>query len=180
MTTLFNKPMAIVNATLEGQELLDAVHNNIGLSQSALCELTGYAIQNDMRDAISAARMFNGEYKDQFGEPVWDVELLERIQSICNVPQAECIEIAVTLRDDYNVKCEEDFMDIYAYSSEEYRWEAEFAEYWAREVCCFDADNDAGMQPWIVIDWEATWNCNLRYDFDTIEYSDGVIIVHNH
>ena len=172
--------MTTATRTLEGDELLTAVHNNIGLSQSALCELTGYLNQNLMTEAITAARLFNGEYKTPDGDPTIDTDLLDRIMNICNVSQAECIQIATNLRDDYNVNDEDDLMDIYAYHSEDYGWEAEFAEYWAREVCCIDFGDGHSNDSWIVIDWEATWQCNLRHDFNVIEYSDGVIIVHNH
>ena len=144
-----------------------------------MCDKAGYPSQDAFRDALTAARLFRGEYTDAHGIPKFDVELLEHLEQILCVSQIECVDIAETLRDDYGINDLQDFQDLYAYHSEEYNWEAEFSEYWAREVCCFDADNEAGMNPWIVIDWEATWNHNLRYDFSTIEYSDGVLILHN-
>ena len=163
---------------LQGQDLLDYVHANCArISNSQLCDECGYPSQDAFRDALTAARLFNGEYKDS----ELDVELLEHLEQTLCVTQSECVDIAVTLRDDYGINDLEDFQDVYAYQSEEYNWESEFAEYWATEVCCLDSNfnNDAGTFSWIVIDWEATWNCNLRYDFSTIEYSDGVIILHN-
>ena len=165
---------------LQGDSLLDFVHTNATtMSNSEMCDKAGYPSQDAFRDALTAARLFRGEYKDANGIPTFDVDLLEQLHSLLNISQSECVELAITLRDDYGINDDCDFNDVYAYSSEEYNWESEFAEYWAREVCCFDGDNEAGMNPWIVIDWQATWDCNLRYDFSVIEYSDGVLILHN-
>ena len=48
---------------------------------------------------------------------------------------------------------------------------AEFAENMAEE--CGEIPKD--MPSWIVIDWEASWNCNLRYDYMTATDENGVI-----
>ena len=166
---------------LQGDSLLDFVHSNsTTMSNSEMCDKAGYPSQDAFRDALTAARLFRGEYKDANGIPNFDVDLLEELERILSISQSEVIDLAVTLRDDYGINDLQDFQDVFAYTSESYDWESEFAEYWAREVCCFDADNEAGMNPWIVIDWQATWDCNLRHDFSVIEYSDGVLILHNH
>ncbi len=39
--------------------------------------------------------------------------------------------------------------------------EADFAEEIATETGCIPED----MPSWIVIDWQATWSCNLRFDY---------------
>lgn len=49
--------------------------------------------------------------------------------------------------------------------------EADFAEQIAEE--CGEIPKD--MPSWIVIDWEASWNCNLRYDYNTATDQDGTI-----
>ena len=49
--------------------------------------------------------------------------------------------------------------------------EAEFAERMAEE--CGDIPKD--MPSWVVIDWEASWNCNLRYDYMTATDENGTI-----
>ena len=140
-----------------------------------MCDKAGYYSQDAFRDALTAARLFRGEYKDANGVPTIDPELLENLHLMLTISQSECVELAVTLRDDYGISDLCDFNDVYAYSSEEYNWEAEFAEYWSTEIGSFNSED----APWIVIDWEATWRCNLRYDFSVIEYSDGVLILHN-
>ena len=162
---------------LQGDSLLDFVHNNCStMSNSEMCDKAGYPSQDAFRDALTAARLFRGEYKDAHGTPNFDVDLLEHLEQILCISQSEVIDLAVELRDDYGITDLQDFQDLYVYHSEEYNWEAEFAEYWATDVGCFNQPDDFS---WIVIDWQATWNCNLRYDFSTIEYSDGTIILHN-
>lgn len=49
--------------------------------------------------------------------------------------------------------------------------EADFAEQIAEE--CGEIPKD--MPSWIVIDWEASWNCNLRYDYMTATDEKGTI-----
>ena len=159
---------------LQGDSLLDFVHTNATtMSNSQMCEKCGYPSQDAFRDALTAARLFRGEYKDAHGIPQFDVDLLQRLESILNISQSEVIDLAVTLRDDYGINDECDFNDLYAYHSENYNWESEFAEYWFTDVI------GEQVNEFIVVDWDATWNCNLRYDFSTIEYSDGTIILHN-
>ena len=168
---------------LQGDQLINYVESNCArISNSQLCEECGYPSQDKFREALTAARLFRGEYKDAHGIPNFDVELLEHLESILCISQSECVDIAVDLRDNYGINDLQDFEDVYAYHSEEYNWEAEFAEYWATEACGLDSNftQDAGTFSWLVIDWEATWSCNLRYDFSTIEYSDGTLILHNH
>ena len=167
----------ISRSVLSGDELLEFVTTHATtLSNSEMCKRLGYPSQQAFIDALTAARLFRGEYTDAHGIPQFDVELLEHLEQILCISQSEVIDIAVTLRDDYGINDLQDFQDVYAYHSEEYNWESEFAQYWTEEVACQDVTTDA---PWVVIDWQATWNCNLRYDFSTIEYSDGTIILHN-
>ena len=160
---------------LQGDSLLDFVHtNSTTMSNSEMCDKCGYPSQDAFRDALTAARLFRGEYKDQHGIPQFDVDLLEDLEQILCISQSECVDIAVTLRDDYGINDLQDFQDLYAYHSDAYSWESEFAEYWFTDHMDVDKVHDL-----IVIDWQATWDCNLRHDFSTIEYSDGTIILHN-
>lgn len=165
----------ISRSVLSGDQLLEFVHTNATtMSNNEMCDRAGYPSQDAFREALTAARLFRGEYKDQHGIPTFDVELLEHLESILVISQSEVINLAVELRDDYGINDLQDFQDLYAYHSEEYNWEAEFAEHIGEDYLNTD------FPTFIVIDWEATWRCNLRHDFSTIEYSDGVIILHNH
>lgn len=172
----------ISRSVLSGDQLLEFVHSNCStLSNSQLADKCGYPSQDAFVDALTAARLFRGEYTDAHGIPTHDVELLEHLEQTLCISQSECVDIAVTLRDDYGITDLQDYQDVFSYQSESYNWESEFAEYWATDVCCLDSNftNDAGTFSWIVVDWQATWDCNLRHDFSVIEYSDGVIILHN-
>ena len=162
---------------LQGDTLINFVTANCGvMSNSQMCDEAGYPSQDAFRDALTAARLFRGEYKDAHGIPQFDVDLLSELEQILCISQSEIIDIAITLRDDYGINDLTDFQDIYAYSSDAYSWESEFAQYWTEEVMGVELGDDMS---YLVIDWQATWDCNLRYDFSVLEYSDGVIILHN-
>jgi hypothetical protein len=56
--------------------------------------------------------------------------------------------------------------------------------HWHRDFIndyCLEADfvNDAGIHSWLVIDYEATWESNLRYDYQTVEYDGSVYVFRN-
>jgi hypothetical protein len=51
-----------------------------------------------------------------------------------------------------------------------YEDEAEFAEQFTTDVYGYDAPS------FVVVDWDATWNANLRYDFD---FEDGFVFSKN-
>lgn len=162
---------------LQGDQLLDVIHNNQTKTGAQLMELCGYADNRDaFNDAVIAARLFNGEYKSPEGIPTVDVELLETLQRNYNLSQADAVELFRKLQDELGIETYNDYEDLIAYSTEEYGWEAEFAQYWTEEVMSVELSDHLS---YLVIDWEATWNCNLRYDFDTIEYNDYIIIFHN-
>lgn len=62
----------------------------------------------------------------------------------------------------------EDFREAYQGS---YESGAEFAEQTA--IDCGDIPEN--LPSWIVIDWEATWNCNLRFDYWSERDSNGAL-----
>ena len=66
---------------------------------------------------------------------------------------------------DINLK---DALDAFHGTADSY---AEFAENIAEE--CGEIPRD--MPNWIVIDWEASWNCNLSYDYMTATDEEGTI-----
>lgn len=53
---------------------------------------------------------------------------------------------------------------------------AEFAEQIAED--CGEIPKD--IPAWIVIDWESSWNCNLRFDYSTSEAEHGTIYFFHH
>lgn len=47
---------------------------------------------------------------------------------------------------------------------------AEFAQQWAEDY------GEGEIPSWIVIDWDATWECNLRHDYDAVRYDGDLYI----
>ena len=99
--------------------------------------------------------------------------------SYLNCKDAHAVALADSLIE-LGIETFEAFEDSLMYRNDEYtsRPEADFAEYFAREVMGFDADNEAGMCPWIVVDWQATWDCNLSYDFHYISIDESDYFLH--
>ena len=62
----------------------------------------------------------------------------------------------------------DDFRDTYAGTADS---PAAFAERTAEE--CDQLPND--LPSWIMIDWAASWSCNLRHDYDTGTDSEGTL-----
>jgi hypothetical protein len=96
--------------------------------------------QQDLYDAIH----------EKFGEK-WDHE--------------EIVDFMAEL-DDIGITTAEELEESYEWQTDEYSAEEKFAEYYVTELL-FE------KIPIIVeshVDWESVWECELRYDFDTIEF----------
>jgi len=89
-------------------------------------------------------------------------------------------EVYQTLCESYGIDAVNAFLEIYddesnlqyfedAYQGR-YDSESDFAEQFTTDVYGFDAPS------FVVVDWDATWNCNLRYDFD---FEDGFVFSKN-
>jgi hypothetical protein len=93
---------------------------------------------------------------DRLGEK-WDhddlVEFLRLLDEQCGIENAE------------------QFEEAYQGCYDGWHWQREFGE---ELLEAYDSNytNDAGMMSWLVIDWEATWNSALRYDYVTFSF-DG-------
>jgi len=88
----------------------------------------------------------------------------ELYQELCNRYGADAIDAFLELYDENDLG---HFEDAYQGS---YDSEADFAEQFTTDVYGFDAPS------FVVVDWDATWNCNLRYDFD---FEDGFVFNKN-
>lgn len=82
----------------------------------------------------------------------------------CREFMDELSEIGITTADQ--------FESALLYQTDSYNAEAEYAQYYVEEIACINQFADAGMLSMIVIDYQATWDCNLRHDMSTIEF-DG-------
>jgi hypothetical protein len=88
-------------------------------------------------------------------------------------------EVYSELCGDYGKDAVDAFLELYDESDLQYfqdsyqgRYDSEsdFAEQFTTDVYGFDAPS------FVVVDWDATWNCNLRYDYD---FEDGFVFSKN-
>ena len=77
--------------------------------------------------------------------------------------------------EDIGITTANEFGDAYEYTSDEYRAEKEFTEYYVIEVM------DARIPDIVMaaIDWQAVWDHNLRYDYNSIETVNGTFFFRN-
>jgi hypothetical protein len=108
------------------------------------------------------------------------------VKGLINNETLENDEISEEYQEKYSELCENyskdavnAFLELYTeedlqYFEEAYQGrydsEADFAEEFTTEVYGFDAPS------FVVVDWDATWNCNLRYDYD---FEDGFVFSKN-
>jgi antirestriction protein len=91
-------------------------------------------------------------------------EYQEQYQDLCERYSKDAVDAFLELYDEDDL---ESFEEAY-YGS--YDSEADFAEQFVNDTCDFDVPS------FVVVDWDATWNCNLRYDFD---FEDGFVFNKN-
>jgi len=77
--------------------------------------------------------------------------------------------------DDIGITTAQQFEDAYYMQFDSYKAEAEFAEYVAMEVNCVNIPDDIRKH----IDWQSMWDCELCYDFFTIEFDGETYFFHN-
>ena len=171
---------------LTGQALLDYVNANPMLTHTERCTAAGYLKDLDdgskgcnfteFFEAILDARKANDEYEQPMQSNSWyeslteqDSELYDMIEDMCpeftKLDAEQCQEFMDELSE-YGITTAEQFEDAYFYQTDSWNAEREFAEYVTTELNCVD------LPDYVVIDWQATWDCNLRHDFFTIEF-DG-------
>ena len=107
---------------------------------------------------------------DDQGRELYDM-IEDRCPEFSKLDADECQEFMDELSEN-GINTAQQFEDAYFYQTDSWNAESEFAQFYAEEVACLDVTNDAGMGSFLVIDWQATWDCSLRYDFFTIEF-DG-------
>lgn len=99
--------------------------------------------------------------KDNDGEV--SEEYQEEYDRLVDIYSQDAVEAFIEL---YGEECLESFEDAY---QGEYDSEADFAEQ-------FTTDVYGDIPAYVVVDWEATWNSNLQYDFD---YEGGFVFNRN-
>jgi hypothetical protein len=101
----------------------------------------------------------NDTLEDEISE-----EYQELYQTLCSSYGKGAVNAFLELYDEADLQSFED-----AYQGP-YDSEAAFAEEFTTDIYGFDAPS------FVVVDWDATWNCNLRYDFD---FEDGFVFNKN-
>ena len=180
------------NEKLTGQALLDYVEANTAtMNRVELCAGAGYERKfTEFYESILDARNANGEYKvvtngeyyemngrdwyedvlDDQGRALYDA-IEERCPEFSKLDAEQCQEFMDELSE-HGITEGDQFRDAHYYQTDSWNAESEFAQYYAEEIACMNQFADAGMLSMLVIDWQATWDCSLRYDFCTIEF-DG-------
>ncbi len=195
MTTLnSHSDIATRQERLAGNELLDYVKDTSELTHKQRCLGAGYiqatkyedgtdkpaftdffeAIIEAKNDAYVPDKTMNGaDWYDSLTEE--QQELYDAIEDMCpeftKFDAEQCQEFMDEL-DDRGITTSEQFECAYVYQTDAHNAEAEYAQHYCEEIACIDQFADAGMLSMIVIDWQATWDCSLRYDMNTIEF-DG-------
>ena len=106
----------------------------------------------------------------------WYDNLTEQDQELYNMIEDRCPEFTKLDADqcqefmdelsDHGITTAEQFEDAYFYQTDSWNAEGDFAQFYAYEINCINPE-DLG---YLVIDWQATWDSSLCYDFFTIEF----------
>ena len=147
---------------------------NINLPGYEVEQLCGYDNKDEFSDALIAARLFNGEYTDSDGEPTMDVDLLERIQFITDATKPECRRLRVNCVMTTTSTMLKHSMMLMPMLLIVGTGKLSSLSSGLLDVMCQEIDR------MICVDWEGTYNRNLRYDFFEVNTPKGVILFHNH
>jgi hypothetical protein len=75
------------------------------------------------------------------------------------------------------IETADEFSSAFAFWTEDrWNWQREFIEDLIENHGGRDLTSDAGMLSWVAIDYETTWEANLRHDYTEVEY-DGAVYV---
>jgi len=106
----------------------------------------------------------------------WYDNLTEQDQELYNMIEDRCPEFTKLDADqcqefidelsDHGITTAEQFEDAYFYQTDSWNAESDFAQFYAYEINCINPE-DLG---YLVVDWQATWDSSLCYDFFTIEF----------
>lgn len=137
----------------------------------ALMEAKGKSFYSDTDDKEY------DEWHDSLEEQ--DKELIDEIQERCgdfsDYTPEECREFMDELSS-LGITTASQFEDAMRYQTSSFNACAEFAEMEAEAYGCTTFID----MPWVVIDWEASWERNLRYDYSTLEFQGVTYFFCNH
>ena len=192
MTTAPHSDVATKRERLSGDELLSFMDGTeSSMSKTQQCLGAGYVTERgtpaftDFYEAVLKARNIYYVIKDAERKVEcadWydnltdqDQELYtaiqERYSDIDRLDANQCQEFMDELSD-HGITTGDQFLDAHYYQTPSWDAEAEFSQHYAEEIACLDVCDGNSMSALLVIDWQATWDCNLRHDFFTISF-DG-------
>ena len=113
-----------------------------------------------------------------------DTDKQELVDSIAErthyiIEEQEYLDFIALLDEEFGIQCAMDFED---------KFEAEFAGYGDSQLAEY-AENmvtdgyDMSRLPDFItnhIDWEAVWNCELRYDYSEVQFNENTYLFRNH
>jgi hypothetical protein len=176
---------------LTGQALVDYVNKTEVSIQSKTeqCLGAGYVRDNggpaftDFYEALLDAK--GVEYDGGTTDADWYDNMTEQAQTLYDQIEDMCPEFTkftteqcddfMNELDDIGITTAQQFEDAYYMQFDSYNAEREFAEYVAMEVNCVNIPDDIRKH----IDWQSMWDCELCYDFFTIEFDGETYFFHN-
>ena len=180
---------------LIGQQLLDYIASNeSSMSKTEQCLGSGYVTERgtpaytDFYTSILEARTAVKDTKreelvdwyDKLTDQDQDLydAICERYEHMDRLDDNQVQEFMDELSE-HGITTGDQFRDAHYYSTNSWDAEAEFAQHYAEEIMCCDL-NVAGMHSYLVIDWQATWDANLRHDFFTISFDGETFFFNAH
>ena len=113
-----------------------------------------------------------------------DTDKQELVDSIAErthyiTEEQEYLDFIALLDEEYGIQCAMDFED---------KFEAEFAGYGDSQLAEYASNmiDESGYLDRVPdflknhIDWEAVWNCELRYDYSEIQFNENTYLFRNH
>lgn len=154
---------------LTGTTLLNKV-NELQAQDTKMSEIVracGYEVDGKLKytqfytELLTVKGLLNNDTleNDEISE-----EYQEQYQDLCDSHGKDAVDAFLELYTEADLQYFED-----AYQGR-YDSESDFAEQFTVDVYGFDVPS------FVVVDWDATWNCNLRYDFD---FEDGFVFSKN-
>jgi len=127
-------------------------------------------ISDDVQEKINQLKEDNFYEGDmiEFIQVYGNDNFLDYYEDYVKYGEEYCYEAVDAFVDEFGIQCIAHFCDAYF---GEYDSEEQFAEAYVSEHYITNLEDVP-----VVIDWEKTWNCNLRYDFS---FNDGYIFHSN-
>ena len=113
-----------------------------------------------------------------------DTDKQELVDSISErthyiIEEQEYLDFIALLDEEYGIQCAMDFED---------KFEAEFEGYGDNQLAEYASNmvDESGYLDRVPdflknhIDWEAVWNCELRYDYSEIQFNENTYLFRNH